>query len=143
MRNADETVAEGDSPETGHAGNGDPLHGLIVGLSRLREEVHALYQIRLDQVRVAVRELVTAAVARLIGWVAAFALGLVAVCFVMYGTALGLAALCGDRPWAGFLLAGLLLLAALASIVLSIEARDRRRERQRLEEKHGPVSTEN
>lgn len=141
MHQADQTVAERDSPEADYIGDGDPLHGLIIGLGRLREEVHALCQVRLDQVRLAIRELVAAAVSRLIGWIAALALGLVAACFVMYGTALGLAALCGDRPWAGFLLAGFALLAALASIVFSMEARDRRRERLRLEEKHGPTTT--
>ena len=116
--------------------NGDPLHALGAGLAELRKEVRLLYEVRVDQLRVAIRDLVFGAVSKLVGWLGALALSFVAIVFVMYGTALGLASLLGDRTWLGFLLSGMLVLIIIGGIALSLGLRDRRRAREHLEEKY-------
>ncbi len=116
--------------------NGDPLHALISSLGALREEVRLLYEVRMDQMRVAVRDFVSGAVTKFVGWLSALMLGFLAASFVMYGTALGLAKLFGDRLWAGFLLAGLLLFGSIGAVVITLAIRDRRRIRERLKDKY-------
>ncbi|MEW6250323.1 MAG: hypothetical protein AB1716_06735 [Planctomycetota bacterium] len=117
----------------------DHVAALLRRILELVEYAHYYLQVRLDLVKLgAWKALVSAA----LGVGAALVLGAFAVTcvvFVLYGGALGLSRLFGDRFWLGFLVLGVLGLVLLGGVVAvalaGMRASRRRREERKYDER--------
>lgn len=119
----------------------DALSSLAESLAELREHVQYFAQVRIDQFVVALRNRMSGWAALGLRYLIALAVAVIAVTFVLYGTALGLATLCGDRAWLGFLLTGLCSLTVLTAGAMVLRVRTRLQNRRRLEEKYARMES--
>jgi hypothetical protein len=107
----------------------DAFDGLIRPLSEMRE--HFLYYLsaRADSARLSLRNALFRMTLAALAFVLVAGLSVAATWFVVNGTAEGLGLLFGNRPWAGNLLTGLLLVAGLGGGLYVIRFKNRSEER--------------
>lgn len=115
------------------------MDALASSVAELRDQIKGLAQVKVDQLDLAVRS--RASKLPFYGVLGVTVLSFVAAAagFVLYAAALGMTRLCGDRPWLGFLLTGVLVLAVFLSSAYALHIRARQRHRRRLEEKYAPT----
>jgi uncharacterized membrane protein len=104
----------GDAPHvdgTAHGSAADLFAPLSAHLHELKEYASYYLAARTDLVRAKVRKLVVYAVLGIIAAIVAVTALVVAVVLVLHGIAGGLGELIANRPWAGSLVTGLVLLA--------------------------------
>lgn len=118
----------------------DPLRSLTESVAELRDQIKGLAQVKVDQLDLAVRS--RASKIPFYGLLAVTILSLAAAAagFVLYAAALGMTQLCGNRPWLGFLLTGVIVLAVFLSAAYALHIRARKRHRRHLEEKYAPTN---
>jgi hypothetical protein len=83
-------------------------------LAELRAYAGYFLAAKLDRIKLTIRQFVLLAVLGVIGLVAVVGVIITAIVLTLRGIAGGLAEICGNRPWLGDLLCGVLVLAVLA-----------------------------
>lgn len=117
---------------------GETIAEVVAQLREIASQLRTLLDLRVDRVRVGVRE----AFFRLAGWMLVFAAGCVLLVFATFFLARGASGAIADAtglPWAGDLGGGLLILLALGALGLGAKISLRRRGMARLRRRYGTV----
>ena len=93
----------------------DAFQLLLRQFSELREYFVYYVSSRVDSAKLILRNTLLSLALAVLAFVAVASLSVLAIWFVLNGAAEGLGVLFGNRPWAGSLLTGLLLMAGLVS----------------------------
>lgn len=91
----------------------DPFQVLLGQSKELREYFSYYLSARVDSAKLGLRNALSSVTLAALAFVVAASLTAAAIWFVLNGAAEGLGVLFGNRPWAGSLLTGLLLMAGL------------------------------
>jgi len=92
----------------------DPLGDVAASWAEVREFLNHFLTVKADQVKLQARQVALWALAGLTGGIAGFAAIIMAVVFLLNGTAVGLSELLGGRIWVGQLIVGSAVLLAIA-----------------------------
>ena len=95
----------------------DSLRMAWIKFIELGEYARYFLAAKVDRLKLTIRQLVVLAILAVLGLVAGAGAVVTAIVLTLRGVAGGLAVLCGDRPWLGDLLCGVLVLAGIAIVL--------------------------